>query len=558
MAPFAQGGQALPVHRGGSMVTQSSCVWLSQEVMKLASRMVKLSICGVFILTLLLTSFVEAQDSTAKLRFEVTDQSGRQVPCRIHLSKNGKPHKVDQFPYWRDHFVCPGKAEISTGAGHYKWEIERGPEFERKQGQATLAPTDETIVKVVIKRIANLRNEGWVSGDLHVHRSIDDVELLMQAEQIDFAPVITWWNSRNLWRSKQLPQETTKRFDGHRLYTVMAGEDEREGGALLYFGLTRPLNLTAKSREFPSPMKFVGEALQRDKTVWIDIEKPFWWDVPVWLASGRMNSVGLANNHMCRSTVYSSEAWGKARDEIRLPKPLGNGYWTQELYYHILNSGLRLPPSAGSASGVLPNPVGYNRVYVQLKKSERKSNENSEPSFTSGEWFAALAKGRCFVTNGPLLRVTVNAKPAGSILKIKNQQLAVKFDVQLTSLDRVPKLEVIHNGKVIHEVACSKELHQRKKFSLTVKTPGWFLVRAITDNDKTFRFASTAAWYVESDKVKHHISKASAQFFLDWIDERISRIQSNVTDANESRSVLEPHEKARLFWQQKVRSANAE
>ena len=28
------------------------------------------------------------------------------------------------------------------------------------------------------------------------------------------------------------------------------------------------------------------------------------------------------------------------------------------IYYHLLNCGLRVPPSAGSASGVLPNPVG--------------------------------------------------------------------------------------------------------------------------------------------------------------------------------------------------------
>ena len=37
----------------------------------------------------------------------------------------------------------------------------------------------------------------------------------------------------------------------------MAGEDEREGGALLYFGLKSPLNIETDDREFPSPMQFV-------------------------------------------------------------------------------------------------------------------------------------------------------------------------------------------------------------------------------------------------------------------------------------------------------------
>ena len=36
--------------------------------------------------------------------------------------------------------------------------------------------------------------------------------------------------------------------------------DERQGGALLYFGLGRPLAITGAAREYPSPMKFLLEA----------------------------------------------------------------------------------------------------------------------------------------------------------------------------------------------------------------------------------------------------------------------------------------------------------
>ena len=79
----------------------------------------------------------------------------------------------------------------------------------------------------------------------------------MQAEDLDFAPVITWWNNSNLWKDQRSPSELTRTFDGHRLYSVMAGEDEREGGALFYFGLDRPLDIAGSKREFPSPMKFV-------------------------------------------------------------------------------------------------------------------------------------------------------------------------------------------------------------------------------------------------------------------------------------------------------------
>ncbi|MEZ6080686.1 MAG: hypothetical protein R3C56_34940 [Pirellulaceae bacterium] len=88
-----------------------------------------------------------------------------------------------------------------------------------------------------------------------------------------------------------------------------------------------------------------------DEKVWIDVEKPFWWDAPTWIASGKIDSIGIANNHMYRRQMYPGEAWGKARDEKRLLPPHGNGQWTQEIYYHVLNCGFRIPPSAGKRIG---------------------------------------------------------------------------------------------------------------------------------------------------------------------------------------------------------------
>ena len=232
----------------------------------------------------------------------------------------------------------------------------------------------------------------------------------------------------------------------------------------------------------------------------------------------------------------------------RLPNPVGNGYWTQEIYYHSLDSGIRIPPSAGSASGVLPNPVGYNRVYVHL------GNEK----LTGRAWFNALSKGRCFVTNGPLLRVTAKGQLPGKVLKLPaDRSLKVDLAMSLTSNDPVSAVEVIWNGRIIKRIECAEQVDQELWTSLTVSEPGWFLVRAVADVDSTFRFASTAPWYVEAQDGTRRISKASAQFFLDWVDERIERVRRNVTDAAELRTVLEPHENARVFWQNRVRMANA-
>jgi hypothetical protein len=295
-------------------------------------------------------------------------------------------------------------------------------------------------------------------------------------------------------------------------------------------------------------MQFAAEARKRDPNVWIDIEKPSWWDVPVWLASGKMNSIGVANNHMCRGRMYETEAWGKPRDEKRLPAPRGNGFWTQEIYYHMLNSGLRLPPSAGSASGVLPNPVGYNRVYVHL-----------EEPFTSEAWFHGLSRGRCFVTNGPLLLVTADGQKSGDAFKLKaGERRDIELVILMTSQDTVSNIEIIQNGRVSHSIKSSNDLIQAHTIKLSVDKPGWFLVRAIADVESTFRFASTAPWFVERDAVKHRISRKSAQFFLDWVNERIARVTANLQDESKRAEVIARHVQARQFWQDRLAMANAE
>jgi hypothetical protein len=365
----------------------------------------------------------------------------------------------------------------------------------------------------------------------------------MRAEDLHVAPVITWWNDRNLWQDTAPPEQLVTRFDTDRLYRVMAGEDEREGGALLYFGLDRPLPLQGAGREHPSPMTFVEQA-GKHKGVHIDIEKPFWWDVPIWLASGKMHSMGLANNHQQRGGVLANEAWGKPRDRIAYPDPQGNGFWSTDIYYRALNCGLRLPPSAGSASGVLPNPVGYNRVYVHV-----------DGELTWDKWWQGLRAGRVVVTNGPMLRPRVNGKLPGHVFQAeRGQSLSLQVELNLALRDKVDYLEVIKNGKVEHQVRLDKYAAMGGKLPpVQFQQSGWLLVRAVCDTPHTFRFGSSGPYYVEIDR-RPRISRKDAQFFLDWVRERAARVK---LQGRQREDVLWYHGAAEKFWSKMVEYANA-
>jgi len=71
-------------------------------------------------------------------------------------------------------------------------------------------------------------------------------------------------------------------------------------------------------------------------------------------------------------------------------------------YYALLDCGFRLRPTAGTASGVHPVPLGFGRVYVHL---DGKLNADA--------WLKGLNAGRSFVTTGPMLFVTLDGREPG-------------------------------------------------------------------------------------------------------------------------------------------------
>ncbi len=471
--------------------------------------------------------------NAASVTLTIRDASNAEpMPARVHLrDATGKAQRAGALPFWHDHFVCPGKVDLELPIGAYTYEVGRGPEYATGKGSFTVEVGNPLDLSVRLARIADLAAEGWWSGETHVHRKTADAELLMRAEDLHAGQFITWWNRSNPWTDAPPPKALPFNFDKSRAYHPLGGEDERDGGALLFLDLQQPIEITAGTKHFPSSAVYAKQARERGAR-WIDAEKPFWWDFPMWVARGVVDTVGIAQNHMHQGGVLDNEAWGRPRDREKYAGPHGNGLWTQDIYYHLLNCGVRLPPSAGSASGVLPNPVGYNRAYVHLGGG-----------FSYAKWREGLLAGRSFVGNGPLLRVRANGELSGHIFKPK-ESLTVEIDGQLDSRDPIARVELVRDGRV--------ELIQLP-VRFTAAHSGWFLVRAIASVTNTFRFASTAPWHVEIGGQPMKPRRESAQFFVDWCRERMG-ILTNVRELTleQKEAVLAPWREAESFWISKL------
>ncbi len=497
----------------------------------------------------LLCGTIASAANSGQLEIRVVDAAdGQLIPARMHLKdQHGKSVKIPKTIYWHDHFVVPGKMVLELKPGMYSFEIERGPEYKLRFGHFNIERGASDSKTIEMNRFVNMRKEGWYSGDLHVHRPVDDMSLLMRSEALDVAEVITWWNKTNLWKDKPLPTQTTMKVGGDHFYNVMAGEDERNGGALLFFNLSQPLEISGATKEFPASIEFLRQAKAVGQAVHVDAEKPFWWDFPTWIATGQIDSVGICHNHLHRDGLLMNEAWGRPRDKVLYPDPEGIGRYTLDIYYHLLNCGLRIPPSAGSASGVLPNPVGYNRVYVHC--GEDFSYEN---------WCAGLKAGRVLVTNGPMIRPLVNGQLPGHVFEAAaGEKVELSIALNLSLREKVDYLEVIQDGKSIYEVRLDEFANKGGELpKVMFEKSGWMLIRAVTNHPKTFRFAMTGPYYVEIGYEKR-VSKKSAQFFLDWVYDRGRQI-AKLESAEERDAIMPFHKSARDYWQKLVDEANVE
>ncbi len=531
-----------------------------------------------------------------KLLLTVVDaKTQKPVACRMHLMGPGKrPKRIEGAPFWSDHFVFPGKITLDLPAGFYTFELERGPEYYNVTGNFTIERTADDSKRVELRRVVDMSGEGWWSGDLYLRRDVRDLELVMLADDLHVAEAVTWWNDKNDLAGKnfsfqgaaktpqlgkeRLPKERLVKFDEDRAYELCAGGFTRGGSEILCFHLpepptlhtaaakgTVPFLLTQKSGqspndEYPSLAQVLQQIKRNDagplphpgplpegegELPWVDAAASYSWDLPMLVANGLIDSVEVANSHFGRKAMLPDAKLGKPRDMNSYAGPFGYARWSQDVYFKLLDCGLRLPPTAGSGSGMSPNPAGYNRVYVHL-----------DSSFDYGQWWKNLKAGQAVVSNGPLLRAKVeNELPGHTFQGKEGQELELQIGLTLTTREPISYLEIVQDGQVRQSIRFEDYVKEGRLPPLHFKHSGWFLLRVVGEAPETYRFAMTAPFFVEFGG-KPRISRKSAQFFLDWVYERARQIK--IADPRQRGEVMEYHRKARDFWKAILEKANAE
>src|SRR5690606_20088180 len=156
-----------------------------------------------------------------------------------------------------------------------------------------------------------------------------------------------------------------------------------------------------------------------------------------------------------------------------------------------------------------------------------------------------------------LLRPRVEGEYPGHVFTAaEGDTLQLHTALNLSTRDPIQYLEIVQNGRVAHVVRLTDLVRDNGRLPpIKFTESGWFLIRAVTENNTTFRFGSTAPYYVEVGG-KPRISRRAAQFFLDWIEARLNAGEKSPNSADPA--IRAELQSARRFWQDRVRDATAE
>jgi hypothetical protein len=459
----------------------------------------------------------------------------------------------------------PFKVELKPGS--YTLTIERGKEYlpARFQLDVTGARQERTFP---LQRFADYGAQGWYSGETHVHRRISELPNVMLAEDLNVAFPVTFWTtesdrapdlSPSLLR-RQGPSPFGDRVDHgpHPIridptHVILPRNTEYEifsvGKKPHVLGAVFILNHQTRFDQTMPPVAEIAKQAHQEGAL-LDLDKHSWPWALMLVPVANIDLFELSNNSVWRTQFGFRTASVSPPEYMKIEMHEGGMTewgWIRyglETYYALLNCGFPLKPTAGTASGVHPVPLGYSRVYVHI-----------EGAFSVDKWLEGLKRGRSFVTNGPLLDAKLNGQYPGSTF-VSDDEMTLELDGSAAYGQAIDRFEWIVNGEVVSTFQPPRTnqskrppfLYEMQNQTIKIQSSGWVALRAIHQSETgRVQFAHTAPWFVEIKGSKLLPTREQIEFLVHRMKQELVRNQDVLDEESldEFRTALTVYETLR-------------
>jgi hypothetical protein len=473
-------------------------------------------------------AFVLAADAK-KLTLRVLD--GQPVAARVSVfGSDGKPYApsgsiLRQPEGANPYFYTDGRFVLTLPPGTARLEFWRGIEYLPARIDVDLQSDAEITVRLV--RWAHLAEQGWYSGDSHIHLhtggpikvEIADARLAAHAEDLNFSNLCVSNNVGDDIRDAELITGKPHALSDEQ-HLIVFGEEMRSSiyGHMQFFGIKKLVepqytgfDKTPLSNDYPPNFDQAEEAVRQGGVVtyghpiFTNQPDPFTVDPLVHNAAARELPIDaiLGKVHALDLMCYGSD------EDL-----------SAQLWYRLLNTGLRLAASAGT-DALLDRetlPLGGERVYVKV-----------DGKFSMESWLNGLKAGRSFVTNGPMLSLQVNGQGVGETVRL-DAPGKVRVEAEVQSAFPLSALELVVDGNTVRSERCPAKqgengiVVKQLVADIAMERSGWVALRARgPENRHVFdgpAWAHTSPVFV-TVAGKPIASKKDAAFFVEWIDRLI-------------------------------------
>ena len=498
---------------------------------------------------------------SGKVRVRVSDSNGGLLPSRIYLrGADGRSYFPDgSYPrvvsVTEDYyFHTDGSFSATLPVGEAKLEVWRGFEYEPVFSTVEVQAGEWTTVEVELSRWIDMAANGWYSGDNHIHPNYGghyfitpmDLRNKAQAEDLNVANGMI----ANYWGNSRV--EDLEHFLGHPHphtgpRTVVYYNEEYRPSFFAHLSL---LNLTKLITPF-----YIGYEGTAHHELYPDNATVLRHVHDQGGIGGYVHPFGLSHRDPDTAGVSSArelpvDAILGVADFVDVACIWSDELGTAEVWYRLLNTGSRIPATAGTdaMTDIWRHPaVGTTRSYVYTGEEELDYDS----------WADAMAKGRAFVTSGPILSLDVSGKRMGEELRVSKGDL-LEVSATARAIFAMHRLEIIQNGEIIHTVeATGAKKTIEAELQIPVESSGWIAVRVLGPTQHgvmdSYLFAHTNPVYVIADGEPIR-SRKDAAFFVRWIDEALEELRSmdRWDDPAHKQEVISTFEQGRRLYQDQI------
>ena len=460
------------------------------------------------------------------------DDTGETIPCRVHFrSPEGIPYqphghhnhansnlasthndiggdlRMGQTTYAYIDGICQGWLP----RGDVIVDVARGFEYEPLRAMVKIEPGQRELT-LRLKRWTDMNAKGWYSGDSHVHfLSTQGAHRESMGEGLNVVNLLqSQWGSL-FTNTEEFTGSPSLSRSGDNIVYVSQENRQHFLGHMSLWGLKHPV--MPWCTDGPGEAE-LGGSMETTLSHWADeahaqgayVISPHFpvtnGEPATLIATGRLDAV-----EMLRRTNFN-----------------------QNEYYRYLNCGYRLPLVGGTDKMSSDVPVGFFRTYARLLDGEE---------FTYESWCENVARGRTFLSGGPIISLSVDGRQVGDTVEISGPG-TVEVEAWAESTLPIDVLEIVQAGRVVASTERSGgtrrlELKERLRIDghtwLAARAGGGGLLRPHEEMRLRGVFAHTSPVYVACGGEWRMFDPGTAQYMLTMIEGALAYVNETSTQA---------------------------